>query len=155
MGMSYEDCEARWRDWMSEPGGHGIFYVAELPSDRIVGFASGGSRGEDLYLEYEGELYAAYLLREHQRKGLGRRLIGTVADGLAAQGKRSILAWVLAENPSRPFYDAMGGKLLGSQELEIGGVTLEEMAYGWDDVHPLAGFAERHFGRGLHPSDSD
>jgi L-amino acid N-acyltransferase YncA len=155
MGMSYEDFEARWCGWMSEPRGRGIFHVAELPSGRIVGFASGGPRREDLYSEYEGELYTAYLLREHQRKGLGRRLISTVADGLAVQGKRSMLAWVLAGNPSRPFYDAMGGKLLGSQEIEIGGVMLEEVAYGWDDVRPLAVFAERNFERGSHPSDSD
>jgi GNAT superfamily N-acetyltransferase len=111
----YEDFEARWRCWMGEHGGHRSFYVVELPpEDRIVGFASDGPQREEQYPEYGGELYAAYLLREHQRKGLGRRLIGAVAEGLAAQGKRSMLAWVLAENPSRPFYEAGGGKLLGS-----------------------------------------
>ena len=31
----------------------------------------------------------------------------------------------------------------GSREVEIGGVTLEEVAYGWDDVRPLALFAKR------------
>jgi L-amino acid N-acyltransferase YncA len=136
--MSYEDFEARWYGWMGDPGGHGIFYVAELPSGRIVGFASGGPRREEQYPEYEGELFAAYLLREHQRKGLGRRLIGAVAQGLAAKGRHSMLAWVLAENPSRPFYEAMGGKLLGTQEIEIGGATLEEVAYGWDGAQKLA-----------------
>ena len=93
------------------------------------GLSSEGGR----YPEYEGELYAAYL-REHQRKGLGRQLLGAVAEGLAAKGRHSLLAWVLAENPSRLFYEAVGGKLLGSQEIEIGGVTLEEVAYGWDDT---------------------
>ena len=57
-GMSYEDFEVRWRGWMSESGGYGIFYVAELPPDQIIGFASGGPRREDQYPEYEGELYA-------------------------------------------------------------------------------------------------
>jgi L-amino acid N-acyltransferase YncA len=136
--MTYEDFEARWRGWMGNPGGHRIFYVAELPPRRIVGFASGGPRREEQYPEYEDELYAAYLLREHQRKGMGRRLLGAVAEGLAAKGRRSMLTWVLAENPSRLFYEAVGGKLLGSQEIEIGGVTLEEVAYGWDDTRKLA-----------------
>jgi GNAT superfamily N-acetyltransferase len=135
--MSYEDFEARWCGWMSVPGGYGFFYVAELPSSRIVGFASGGARREEHYPEYEGELYAAYLLREHQRKGMGRQLIGAVAEGLAAKGRRSMLAWVLAENPSRPFYEAVGGKLLGSQAIEIGEATFEEVAYGWDDIRRL------------------
>jgi L-amino acid N-acyltransferase YncA len=138
--MSYEDFEARWYGWMGEPGGHGIFYVAELPPRRIVGFASGGPRREGQYPEYEDELYAAYLLREHQHRGLGRQLLGAVADGLAAKGERSMLTWVLAENPSRSFYEAVGGKLLGSQEIKIGGVTLEEVAYGWDDTRKLAAF---------------
>jgi hypothetical protein len=61
-----------------------------------------------------------------------------VAQGLAAKGRHSMLAWVLAENPSRPFYEAMGGKLLGTQEIEIGGATLEEVAYGWDGAQKLA-----------------
>ena len=135
--MSYEEFEARWRGWMGELGGYGIFYAAELRSGQIVGFASGGRRREDRYPEYEGELYAAYLLREHQRKGLGRQLLGAVAEGLAAKGRHSMLAWVLAENPSRHFYEAVGGALLGSQEIEIGGVTLEEVAYGWDDTQNL------------------
>jgi L-amino acid N-acyltransferase YncA len=135
--MSYDNYEARWHGWMAQPGGEEGFYVAELQSGRIVGFASGGPRIGEGYPEYEGELYAAYLLREHQRKGLGRRLLAAVARGLAAQGKSSMLAWVLAENPSRRFYEAMGGKLLGSQEIEIGGVTLEEIAYGWEDTKKL------------------
>ena len=59
-----------------------------------------------------------------------------------ADGKRSMFAWVLAENPSRLFYEAAGGRLLGSQNIQIGGVALEEVAYGWDDIRGLATFAE-------------
>jgi L-amino acid N-acyltransferase YncA len=117
-------------------------YVAELPAGGIVGFASGGPRqNESYHPEYESELYTAYLLREHQRRGLGRRLLRAVAGRLLADGKRSMLAWVLAKNPSRPFYEAAGGRLLGSQNVQIGGVTLEEVAYGWDDIQSLATFA--------------
>jgi hypothetical protein len=49
-----------------------------------------------------------------------------------------MLAWVLAENSSRAFSEAIGGKLLGSQEIEIGGVTLKEVASGWDHTQSLA-----------------
>jgi L-amino acid N-acyltransferase YncA len=134
--MSYEDYEARWRSWMAHPGGDEGFYVAELQSGQIVGFASGGPRIGG-HPRYEGALYAAYLLREYQRKGLGRRLLGAVTRRLVAQGKSSMLAWVLGENLSRHFYEIMGGKLLGSQQLEFGGVRLEEVAYGWDDTNTL------------------
>jgi GNAT superfamily N-acetyltransferase len=134
-GMSYEDFEDRWRGWLRGVGNpHWAYRVAELPSDRIVGFASGGPRQGPAYTDYTGELYALYLLREHQRAGIGQRLFGSVARGLAEGGYTSLLAWVLARNPSRRFYEAVGGELLGSQEVEIGGARLEEVAYGWLDI---------------------
>ncbi len=140
VAMSYEDFEARWHSWLEdEVGAHGIFYVAELPAGNIVGFASGGPRQEESsYPDYEGELYTAYLLRQHQRRGLGRRLLQAVARRLLDDDKRSILAWVLADNPSRAFYEAIGGRLLGSQTIEIGEAVLDEVAYGWYDLRSLA-----------------
>lgn len=137
--MSYEDFEARWRSWLGGAlGVRGTFWVAESSAGKIVGFASGGPRRDESYPRYESELYTAYLLRQYQRRGLGRRLLGAVAGGLLADGKRSMLAWVLAENPSRTFYEVVGGKLLGSQEIEIGGAALEEVALGWNDIRILA-----------------
>jgi GNAT superfamily N-acetyltransferase len=136
--MSYEDFEDRWRGWLKNVGEPRLAYrVAELPSGRIVGFASGGPRHGPLYTDYAGELYTLYLLREHQRVGIGQRLLGSVARGLAEGGTYSLLAWVLACNPSRGFYEAVGGELLGSQEIEIGGARLEEVAYGWLCLHRL------------------
>jgi L-amino acid N-acyltransferase YncA len=135
VAMSYEDFEGRWRNWLEgELGVRACFYVAESPAGRIVGFASGGPRQDESYPQYESELYTAYLLPQHQGQGLGRQLLGAVGEGLLVNGKRSILTWVLAENPSRRFYEAVGGKLVGSQEIEIGGVGLEEVAYGWNDI---------------------
>jgi GNAT superfamily N-acetyltransferase len=140
-GMSYEDFEDRWRGWLRGAGDPQWAYrVAELPSSRIVGFAFGGPRQGPAYADYGAELYALYLLREHQRAGIGRRLFGSVARGLAEGGSTSLLAWVLALNPSRRFYEAVGGKLLGSQEIEIGGARLEEVAYGWLDIECVCSF---------------
>jgi GNAT superfamily N-acetyltransferase len=137
--MSYEDFENHWRGWLRGVGDPRWAYrVAELPSGRIVGFASGGPQQGSAYSDYAGELYALYLLREHQRAGIGRRLFGSVARGLAEGGNASLLAWVLARNPSRRFYEAVGGKLLGSQEIEIGGTRLEEVAYGWPAIERVA-----------------
>jgi hypothetical protein len=63
--------------------------------------------------------------------------MGSVARELAEGGTYSLLAWVLARNPSRSFYEAVGGELLGSQEIKIGGARLEEVAYGWLRPHWL------------------
>lgn len=138
-GMSYADFEGRWQEWLRGVGDPRWAYrVAELPSGRIVGFASGGPQQGPAYADYAGELYTLYLLREHQRAGIGRCLFGSVARGLAEGGITSLLAWVLARNPSRRFYEAVGGTLLGRQEIEIGGVRLEEVAYGWPDIEGVA-----------------
>jgi hypothetical protein len=44
------------------------------------------------------------------------------------------------ENPSWRFYEAVGRKLLGNQQTEIGGARLEEVAYGWLGIESVACF---------------
>jgi L-amino acid N-acyltransferase YncA len=141
-GMSYEDFEDRWRAWLRGIGDSRLaYYVAERPSGRIVGFASGGPRRGPAHDDYTVELYALSVLREHQRAGIGRGLFGCVARSLAEGGGTSLLAWVLASNnPSRRFYEAVGGTMLGSQEIELGGARLEEVAYGWLCIESVASF---------------
>ena len=52
---------------------------------------------------------------------------------------RAVLIWVLAANaPARAFYEALGGRYLREQQIEIGGVALPEVAYGWPDAAALA-----------------
>ncbi len=136
-GMSCEESEHRWRSRFAEAGSGGVF-VAESQGE-VVGFASGGSRREKSHPEYGGELYAAYLLRGFQGAGIGGRLLGAVAEGLSSAGFHSMLAWVMAENhPARNFYEAAGGKLLGSGAFEIEGKPIEEVAYGWTNLRSLA-----------------
>lgn len=134
-GLSYEAFEERWRGWIGDRSGtHGYFYVAEVPPHGIVGFAAGGRRRGIEYTDYEGELYAIYLLRGRQRRGAGRSLFDTVVRRLLKAGIGSMLVWVLDRNPSRRFYEVLGGELLGSRQIEIGGAILEEVAYGWSDL---------------------
>jgi L-amino acid N-acyltransferase YncA len=111
-------------------------HVAEDETQGIVGFAGGGPV-RDGHPGYTGELYAIYLLAEYQGRGLGRALTVAVARRLAEAGMRSMLVWVLADNPSRAFYTALGGREVGEKSVEIGGKALTEIAYGWDDVGGL------------------
>ena len=131
--MSYDDREARWRGTLDALGAGNakrVVFVAEDHDGRIVGFAMGGPH-RDPDPEYSGELYAIYLLAEHQGKGLGRALVKSVAHGLAAQGFQSMLVWVLAQNPSRYFYERLGGVHIRSKQAEIGSQSLPELAFGW------------------------
>lgn len=77
----------------------------------------------------EGELYALYLLKTHQGQGTGKRLFDHVLEELRQQGFSSCLVHVLADNPSRFFYERFGGRLVFEQRIERGGKQLMEYMY--------------------------
>ena len=53
------------------------------------------------------------------------------------KGLSSMIAWVLEKNPSRHFYEESGAHLVTSKDIEIGGVTLTEVSYGWPDLQAI------------------
>lgn len=124
-------------------------YVAEEEQDeqgeqgkqkRIVGFVSGGPNRTDSDHPretdvYHCELYAIYLLQEVQGHGLGRLLTRVLIEDLRQRGYRSMILWVAADNPARKFYEALGGKYISTQQLELGDMILDEVSYGWDDIN--------------------
>ena len=136
-GLDVADRETRWRGIL-DSAGDDFTYVAEIQEGVILGFAGGGPErsGDPLY---RGELYAMYLLPEHQLRGIGRQLTAAVASRLLAEGMRSMLIWVLTENmAARRFYEALGGEYVREQQIEIGEASLTEVAYGWRDMSSLA-----------------
>ena len=46
----------------------------------------------------------------------------------------SSIVWVLAGNPSRFFYEVMGGKMTGVREETLWGTALKEISYGWTNL---------------------
>lgn len=136
--LSVDDRERRWAAILDDTSGRYCAFVAEDDGNggRIVGFADGGPRREG-DPAYAGELYAIYILDDHQGQGIGRRLASAVAERLHMLGMPSMLIWALAANPACRFYEALGGLLVERKPIEIGGATLEEVAYGWPDTRPL------------------
>jgi GNAT superfamily N-acetyltransferase len=131
--LTPEAREPMWRRILCEPEPRGFVYVALGDDGEVVGYAHGGpeATGDPMYTS---ELYAIYLLAEHQGRGLGRALLALVRGRLRALGHRSMLIWVAADNaPARRFYEATGGVLLRERTVEFFGVSLAEVAYGWSD----------------------
>ena len=60
-----------------------------------------------------------------------------VVEHLEESGHNSMLVWVLEANPSRGFYEKMGGKKVDRKTLTISGKVLNEIAYGWEDIDLL------------------
>lgn len=135
--LSYETRESRWLQMLSTAAENNHFiYVAEDGGGQIVGFADGGSERTSNPV-YKGELYAIYINNTYQRQGIGRRLTLSVVERLRLEGFQSMLVWVLADNQACRFYEALGGQKVYEQQIEIGGVMLNEAAYGWIDTRVL------------------
>ena len=49
-------------------------------------------------------------------------------------GLSDAFLWVLTGNPSRFFYEAMGGQTVAERQERFAGKLLDETAYAWPDL---------------------
>lgn len=63
----------------------------------------GNIENEGFY-KRRGEIYAIYILKEYQKKGIGRKLLNSTFNKLNSLGMNSTIIWTLEDNPSRYFY---------------------------------------------------
>jgi ribosomal protein S18 acetylase RimI-like enzyme len=114
----------------------------DLPAgvgSQIVGFSTAGRpRGGGRVLA-EGEIETLYVLEDWRDRGIGRDLIRASGAHLAELGCRSAYLWVLRENPSRWFYQRLGGRVAMEAEIRVGGKTVVQTAYVWDSIERLLG----------------
>lgn len=137
VGLSVQEHTKRWRGLLASPAPRGRRTFIAHSNGAVIGFASCGPQRTGLQ-GYVGEFYAVYLLDQRQGQGIGRRMLAAMAQELLGQGVRSALVWVLRDNPSRFFYERLGGTLLAEQPINFAGSRLCELAYGWSDLLPLA-----------------
>ena len=130
--LSYERSTAWWDGVLANPAARGCTFVVESDG-KVVGFAHAGETRSP-HLPFDSELYAIYVLQEHQRKGGGRILVDAVRRALREAGFKSMLVWVLDTNPNRAFYERLGGALAGSKQDRIGELAVSEAGYGWNSL---------------------
>lgn len=126
--MSAEIEGGRWARILH--GGEAVL-VAETDAGRVVAFGSCGP-ARRTSLDYAGEVYTLYVHPDFQDQGIGRRLLRALFGALEKRGYRSAVIWVLQVNPSRYFYQTMGGRHVADRDGRLWGVVLPEAAYGWD-----------------------
>jgi hypothetical protein len=56
---------------------------------------------------------------------------------LARAGCRSVFLWVLRDNPSRWFYQRLGGRRAADGQTIVAGVAIPKTAYVWDPIELL------------------
>lgn len=135
-GPSYELRHQQWRQLFDQQYGTWFCYVIEDDEGTLVGFAKG--RPHDGGVPgYEGELNKIYLLQRVQKQGLGRRLLGAIAQQFLERGVTSMLLFGDAANASNGFYEAFGAERLLSPNGEFHG------GYGWRDLAALVARCDR------------
>ena len=124
--------ERQWREQFEKTDGSWFCFVVENRCGQLVGFVKGNRYDSSDLPAYAGELNKIYLLREYQRLGLGRRLVGHTAERFLSQGIDSMVLFATPGNPSCSFYDALGGERLYGRDGAFHG------GYGWRDLRRLA-----------------
>jgi ribosomal protein S18 acetylase RimI-like enzyme len=130
VGLSAERREAGWRRVIQkEPRD---VRVAVRGEDEVVGFGScGPNRGGR---SFSGEVFTLYVAPDWQDQGIGRRLLLALFRRLVDVGRNSAIIWVLSENPSRFFYERLGGRAASRRTFPVAGASVAATGYGWLDL---------------------
>jgi GNAT superfamily N-acetyltransferase len=128
-------------------GGTGVIVATASGTDvpagsgpRIIGFSTAGrARAVDVGGKRlaEGEVETLYVLDDWRERGVGRRLMRAAASHLVEIGCKSAFCWVLRDNPSRWFYQRLGGKPVAEASIRIGGEKICQTAFVWDPIEQL------------------
>lgn len=138
-GMSDVRQSAYWSRALADPREARGVFVADDEDMGVVGFGSCGPvrdppeglSGREIRV---GEIYTLYVEPDFQNRGLGRRLLDAMFRQLRADGCDTAVLWMLADNPTRFFYEGLGGERVGERVDTLGGVDVEEMAFVWHDL---------------------
>jgi ribosomal protein S18 acetylase RimI-like enzyme len=138
-GMSDVRQSAWWARALADPREARGVFVADDENMGVVGFGSCGPvrdppEGLNGTEQRVGEIYTLYVESDFQNQGLGRRLLDALFRQLRADGHDTAVLWMLADNPTRFFYEGLGGDIVGERTDTVGGADVEEVAYAWRDL---------------------
>jgi len=142
LGMSYERQMREWSWIIRNRTELQPVIVAAEADGGVVGFASFGlarSNGRPVSAQFSGEakvgeIYTLYVQPEFQERGIGRELLAAAFAAMADKGYCRGLLWVLRDNPSRYFYERVGGKMVAERQEQLWGCVTEQICYGWSDL---------------------
>ena len=107
------------------------FVLVENDSGNVVGYSHiGPCRKKNV--DADGELYAIYLLEEYQNQGGGKLLFDIAVARIKERGYSKMMVSVFERNNSgRKFYEKAGGKLIGSDHVDIDDHRYPTSTYLW------------------------
>lgn len=116
--------------------------VADVDGDTI-GFCHGGPGRRSVTLatgagDRMAEVYALYVDPSYQGLGIGRALLGHVANGLESDGFEALTILTLESNRhAGRFYEALAGVPGDVVPSIVSGVPVDQIPYAWRDISVL------------------
>jgi ribosomal protein S18 acetylase RimI-like enzyme len=133
--MTHEAMVAKWTRIITHYATNSSFvFVAEIDGE-VVGYVSCGPNRHPEQSQFEWELLALYLLKEHQGKGIGKALFCKAINEMKELGVRSMILYVLSSNtPSRKFYESFKPDFTDTAKVIIDEIEYDDTYYGWSDI---------------------
>lgn len=133
------DHAALWQRRFNDPDQHTVTLtlVAEVESE-LLGFAHSVVDDD---AEWGTLLDNLHVRHDARRLGIATQLMAETAARLHARapGSPGLSLWMLEDNaPARRFYDALGGRVVGSGISPEGGGSAPALRYSWPELDALA-----------------
>lgn len=105
---------------------------------RVIGFATMSLRRSDVERSLgQAEIETLYVGDDWRDQGAGRALMQAAGKILSDAGAGSAFLWVLRDNPSRWFYQRLGGRRAAEGQTTVAGTSIPKTAYVWDPIDRL------------------
>jgi GNAT superfamily N-acetyltransferase len=124
-GITLEAREEQWIRTLESPAMR--VFVAELNGE-IIGFTSLTARESEDF----AELFTLYVLKAHHGQGIGLKLWNAVLEFLKTQNIKRLVLWVLENNPTRGFYEHLGGISSARKTETMNDAQIIEVMYSFD-----------------------
>jgi ribosomal protein S18 acetylase RimI-like enzyme len=142
LGMSYEQQTRQWSWAIRNRAALQPVIVAAEADQGVIGFISFGlARHGDRPLGFVGardakvgEIYTLYVQPDFHERGIGRRLLAAAFAAMVERDYGCGFLWVLRDNPSRYFYERVGGKAVAERREPLWGSMVDQVCYGWPDL---------------------
>lgn len=135
INLSIANITENWNERLFVNNSKEFMFIAESDEGTVVGFIAGRIANESN--SAIGEITSFYIIEEFQKKGIGKKLLKSAAQLMNEKKLQAVALWTLKQNPSRYFYEHLGGQFAGSRIIDRGGRKLTQVSYLWKDISVL------------------
>lgn len=130
-GITYEKRENAFRNGFEKNSSYQVIIAVE--NEEIVGFADFGDPRTHTD-RFDAEIYAIYLKKAYQRRGIGKMLIKKVIEQLVSAGKNSMFTLALDVSPYKGFHEKVSDSSFADEIIDFAGEKHQLIGFVWEDL---------------------